>query len=123
MPMHVCTKVHILKPCMHICIHRCTTHGKDITNILLLMLWHCLISSGTADCLLATVNSVDENVTGRIFTLNNASGNCDATTVVFVYDPLEQDWGKILVRVYQNGTIMKGHGIYLEREFKCAFTT
>jgi hypothetical protein len=82
-----------------------------------------LISSGTGDCLLATVNSVDENVTGSIFTLNNTSGKCDATTVVFIYDPLEQEWGKILVRVYHNGTIMKGHVIYLESEFKCAFTT
>jgi hypothetical protein len=42
-------------------------------------------------------------------------GACDATTVVFFYNPLEHEKGKTMVRVYPNGTTVKGNGIHLER--------
>jgi hypothetical protein len=67
---------------------------------------------------------VDDNVTGNdTFTLNNMLGACDATTVVFFYNPLEHEKGKTMVRVYPNGTTVKGNGIHLESELKCAFRT
>jgi hypothetical protein len=75
------------------------------------------------DCLLAVVNSVHDKVAIRVFIpdRNSTPIECDSNTVVFLYSPLEGDWGKYLVPVYKNNTIVAGYNIYLESELKCGF--
>ena len=83
-------------------------------------LWFCLYFTGTAGCHLAVVSSIPGTVTD-VFLPNNTPIACDETSVVFLYTPQEEDWGKYLVKVYDNSTIANGH-IYLESEF-VAITT
>jgi hypothetical protein len=63
------------------------------------------------------VNSVNDSVGGNTFLPKNDSilTTCNNTTLIFLFTPLEQHWGKFLVKVYEDhDTISKGC-IYLKK--------